>query len=254
MIDPEITQEALRDTQEWYEHGLFIACAISATVVGALGGATASSRVRMDIFGVVCCGTIAALGGGTLRDIVLTGYTNAAGEGIKVYWTMPDGAIFLYCAIFTSLVVFFITRFVKLPVGTIRLADAFAMALFTILGMSKAQLAGCDSVVSMAMGVCTGVAGGALRDVLTGNVPYVFRPGEFYATAGLIGCLSYLGMQALSVPHWISYFGSVIIIIGLRVAAISMNWQLPTYRPLFEGHNNEGEEDNAESRVKQDDA
>ncbi len=234
MLNQEVLHQALRDTQMWNQHWLFFLCTIVATIAGALAGATASSRVRMDAFGVICCGSIAALGGGTLRDIMLSGHHNIAGESIRVYWTTMSGYIYLYIAAGTSLVVFFLTRFVTLPVGTIRVADAFAMALFTIIGVSKAQLAGADPLVCVVMGTCTGVAGGILRDVLTGNVPFVFRPGELYATPAALGSILYIGLQLTHCPHWISYFGSVFVIFNMRMAAVYLNWQLPAYRPLFD--------------------
>ncbi len=234
IFDQEILSQALRDTQMWEQHLLFFVCTILATIVGSLAGATASTRVRMDMFGVICCGTIAALGGGTLRDIMLSGHINMEGDLIRVYWTTPSGAIYLYFAVLTSFAVFVLSRFYHFPVGTIRVADALALAFFTIIGVSKAQLAGADALVCMFMGTCTGVAGGALRDVLTGNVPYVFRPGELYATPAVCGCIAYMGMQLMEFPHWICYFGSIFLIFAFRMFAVYWNWQLPTYRPLFE--------------------
>ncbi len=233
-FDPDTLQQALRDTQTWSDHWLFFLCTILATVTGSLAGATASTRVRMDIFGVICCGVIAALGGGTTRDIMLSGHTDMEGNPISIYWTMASGVIYLKVAIATAFFVFFISRRYAFPVGTIRVADALAMAFFTIIGMSKAQLAGADTVVCIVMGTCTGVAGGILRDVLTGNVPFVFRPGELYATPAISGCLAYCGMQMLSVPHWICYFGSIFLIFAMRMIAVYGNWKLPAYRPLFE--------------------
>ncbi len=234
MFNQETLKQLLQETEIWHEHWLFFLCTIVATVAGSVAGATASSRVRMDAFGVICCGTIAALGGGTLRDIMLSGHHSISGEPIRVYWTIASGFVYLYISAATSLLLFFLTRFITLPVGTIRVADAFAMALFTIIGVSKAQLAGADPLVCVVMGTCTGVAGGILRDVLTGNVPFVFRPGELYATPAALGSILYIFLQAVQSPHWLSYFGSVIVIFGMRMAAVYLNWQLPAYRPLFD--------------------
>ena len=82
------------------------------------------------------------------------------------------------------------------------------------------------------MGVCTGVAGGALRDVLTGNVPYVFRSNEVYASAAFSGSLLFVIMQYFNCPYQISYIMGTIVVFVVRMAAVYMNWRLPSYRPL----------------------
>lgn len=222
-------QTALQFNQHWF----FQFCAIFGTVASAIAGATASTRVRMDFFGVIACGTIAALGGGTVRDLLLGGLTMPDGSPITVFWVTGSDVGLLYYAIFTSLFIFYLTRIYKPPVGTIRVADAFAMAFFSLIGASKAYAAGCDGMVSIAMGVCTGVAGGILRDVLTGNVPYVFRPGELYATASFAGSLLFIVLQFFGVDYGLSFIIGTAAVFATRMAAVYLNWQLPSYRPLF---------------------
>ncbi len=227
--------EALQAVQNFDQHWIFYICCIFATVVGAIAGATASSRVRMDMFGIVTCATIAALGGGTVRDILLNGLVKPNGEPMSVYWVGADDVQFLYFAIITALIIFYISRMHRLPVGTIRVADAFSMAFFSLLGTAKAHYLGCPYLVSICMGVCTGVAGGVLRDVLTGNVPYVFRPGEIYATASFVGCASFIILQELlNVPYEYAYIVGVAAVFIIRMIAVYLNWKLPSYRPLFD--------------------
>ena len=225
----------LQDVQNFDQHWLFYICCIFATVVGAIAGATASTRVRMDIFGIVTCATIASLGGGTVRDIILNGLIKPNGEPMTVYWIGEGDVQFLYFAIITALIVFYISRFHRLPVGTIRVADAFSMAFFSLLGTAKAHYLGCPYLVSICMGVCTGVAGGVLRDVLTGNVPYVFRPGEIYATASFVGCTTFIILQELlNTPYEYAYIIGVAAVFIIRMIAVYLNWKLPSYRPLFD--------------------
>ena len=225
----------LQDVQNFDQHWLFYICCIFATVVGAIAGATASTRVRMDIFGIVTCATIASLGGGTVRDIILNGLNKPNGEPMTVYWIGEGDVQFLYFAIITALIVFYISRFHRLPVGTIRVADAFSMAFFSLLGTAKAHYLGCPYLVSICMGVCTGVAGGVLRDVLTGNVPYVFRPGEIYATASFVGCATFIILQELlNTPYEYAYIIGVAAVFIIRMIAVYLNWKLPSYRPLFD--------------------
>lgn len=213
-------------------------CCIFATVVGAIAGATAFCRVRMDAFGVIACGAIASLGGGTVRDMLLSGQTYADGSPVPIFWTTEADENLLYYAILTSLAVFFITRFHKLPTGTIRVADAFSMAFFTILGCSKAILLGCPSAVVVCMGMCTGVAGGVLRDVLTDNVPYIFRPGELYATASFSGCIAFILLLQLGLSYAPAFILAATICFIIRMCSVYLSWKLPSYRPLFEpaGH------------------
>lgn len=235
----------LQSVQNFDQHWLFYICCVFATVVGAIAGATASSRVRMDMFGIVTCATIAALGGGTVRDILLGGLIKPNGAPMSVYWVGSGDVQFLYFAIITALIVFYISRVHRLPVGTIRVADAFSMAFFSLLGAAKAHYMGCPYLVSICMGVCTGVAGGVLRDVLTGNVPYVFRPGEIYATASFVGCTAFIILQELlSVPYEYAFIFGVAAVFLIRIVAVYLNWQLPSYRPLFD---NIGRQDDADS-------
>lgn len=94
-------------------------CEIMSTIIGALAGSIASSRVKMDLFGVIVCGTLAALGGGTVRDLLLD---------IPVYWTLPSGEIFVLAAVVTSLGTFYVAQKYPPPMGTIRVADAIVLA------------------------------------------------------------------------------------------------------------------------------
>ncbi len=228
---------------ESQNHWLFTFCAYAGTIIAAVGGAMASSRVRMDLFGLVSCGTVCALGGGTLRDILLGGLRNVDGSLVSVFWAVPGNEIYLYMAVSSCVIVFYITKFWQPPLGTLRILDAFAMAFFTLFGASKAYLMDCNWLVTLAMGVCTGVAGGALRDLITGNVPYVFRPGELYATAAFVGAACYLLMLQVGCSAVFAYVAAVVICFAVRMAAVYLNWQLPSYRPIFETVKVQDEED-----------
>lgn len=230
----EMLADALPPVERFDNHILFYGSCVFATIVGAIAGATASTRVRMDIVGIIICGTIASLGGGTVRDMLLQGYTWADGSPVRVYWLTAEEVDLFYQAIITSLVVFYLSRIMHFPVGTIRVADAFSMAFFTLVGTYKSYHLGCPWAVCVAMGVCTGVAGGVLRDVLTGNVPYVFRSNEIYASAAFAGASLYILLQWLGVPEVLGYSLGVATAFGVRMVAVYMNWRAPSYLPLFE--------------------
>ena len=199
-------------------------CEIMSTIIGALSGYIASSRVKMDLFCGIVCGTLAALGGGTVRDLLLD---------IPVYWTLPSGEIFVLAAVVTSLGTFYVAQKYPPPMGTIRVADAIVLALFGMIGTEKSYLHGYTPTVSVMMGICTGVAGGLLRDVLTGNVPYVFRPGELYATAALLGGVAYAVLYYFGIDSSTCFVTGFVVTLSVRLAAIRWNWNLPSYIPLF---------------------
>ncbi len=194
--------------------------------VAAVAAAIASSKVRMDLFGVIVCGIIAAIGGGSVRDLLLSQ---------PVFWTVPGQEIFLLAAVFSSLFAFiWVRQSLPIPIGTIRILDAIVLAMFAFVGVAKAMRLGFSVPVAITMGVITGVAGGMGRDLVTGNVPYVLRPGELYATAALAGCIVY----ALMVKNWgftpkQATFPCIFITTIVRCAAIRWNWNLPGHRDLF---------------------
>lgn len=199
-------------------------CEIFSTVVAAIAGSIASSRYKMDLFGVIVCGTLAAIGGGTLRDLLL---------GLPVYWIQPTGEAYLLISVVTCLITFFIARKCPPPLGTIRIADAVVLALFGMIGTEKSYINGFGPAVAITMGICTGVAGGLLRDALTGNVPYVFRPGEWYATAAFLGGITFAAMDALNIDSFICFMSGFSVTLTARLAAIHWNWNLPSHRALF---------------------
>ncbi len=212
-------------------------CEILSTIIGALTGAIASSRVKMDLCGVIVCGTLVALGGGTIRDVLLD---------IPVYWTLPTGQIFVWAAIGTSVCTFFLAQKMPPPLGTIRVADAIVLALFGMIGTEKTIIYGFSPVVASMMGICTGVAGGLMRDVITGNFPYVFRQGELYATAALLGGVAYTALNAVGVEPSTCFVCGFIVTLTVRLAAIRWNWNLPSYVPMFNPETQPYEEEEEE--------
>ncbi|NBV23374.1 MAG: trimeric intracellular cation channel family protein [Proteobacteria bacterium] len=204
--------------QAWLEH--------FGIAVAALTGVLAARGRRVDLFGVVVLAIVTALGGGTLRDL-LTGDT-------PVLWVrQPE---YLINAVTIAVAGFFIARHRQPPLAALQVADAFALALFSIIGAKKALGLDLSPSVVVAMGVITGVAGGILRDVLVGEIPLVFRPAiHLYATAALAGVALHVFLR----PHVSNESALTILSTGtilvLRLAAI--RWRLAL--PLFEAEQNE---------------
>ncbi|MDQ3207863.1 MAG: TRIC cation channel family protein [Gemmatimonadota bacterium] len=110
------------------------------------------------------------------------------------------------------------------------MADALGLAFFTIAGVQVTEQAGYSDLIALLMGTITGVAGGVFRDVLTTEIPLVMRPGRLYATAAIIGAVSYLLLEGVGVPPGMAALGGMGIIAGLRLAAILWRLELPAVR------------------------
>ncbi|MDN3524716.1 trimeric intracellular cation channel family protein [Halomonas sabkhae] len=188
-------------------------------IVFALSGVILACRSRMDPFGMLVLAAMTGIGGGTLRDLVL---------GVRpVFWVEDPAYLWVILAtVGLSILGFhYIHRLsrVFLPV-----ADAFGLALFTVLGAHKALLLETSGVVAVLMGLLTGVAGGMMRDVLARRVPMVLRQ-EIYATASIAGGMAFVGLQALGATLLAAMGGGLAITLGLRLAAIRWRLALPVF-------------------------
>ena len=199
--------------QLWLEH--------FGVGVSAISGVLAARGKKVDLFGVLVLALVTALGGGTVRDVLV---------GAPVVWTREPS--FLLNATVVALLTFFVRRIRELPRTFLLVADAFALALFTIVGTRKGVALQFDAPVAVLLGVVTGVAGGILRDVLTREMPLVFQPQIYlYATAALAGAATFVILN-----HWWPNHAAVTVvctalILGLRLAAISFRLELPILEP-----------------------
>lgn len=186
--------------------------------VAAITGVLAARGKRIDLFGVLVLALVTAYGGGTVRDLLM--------GDLPPVWLRSSA--YLLNATLTALATFFVVRLRSLPERVLLIADAFALALFTIIGVSKGITVGFTPSVAILLGIITGVAGGILRDVLLGEVPLVFRPEiHLYATAALGGAALYVGLHAAGVTEQLATTASVIITLALRLAGIRWKISLP---------------------------
>lgn len=191
---------------------------LAGTMVFALSGVLLACRSRMDPIGMLVLAAATAVGGGTMRDLVL---------GVQpVFWVTDTTYLWVVLAtVGASLIGYrYIHRLnrVFLPV-----ADAFGLALFVVIGANKALLLGFSGVVAVLMGLFTGVAGGMIRDVLARRVPLVLR-SEIYATAAIAGGVVYVVCEVLGVAH-LGLVLSLATTLGLRLAAIRWKVSLPVF-------------------------
>lgn len=191
---------------------------LAAVAVNALTGVLDAGRKHMDLVGVVMVGTATALGGGTVRDVLLQR---------PVFWLSDQ--VYLVVAVLTTLVVFFAVRGLRLPPRLFLIPDAIGLALFTVVGTQIALQWEAPWLAASLMGVITGVVGGVVRDVLCNEVPLVFVRGELYATAAWIGAIALIGLQSLGVSPVIAAWVGMATVLGIRLAAMAFRITLPTY-------------------------
>jgi len=185
----------------------------------AASGAWAAVRRQMDLFGVLVLGLVTAVGGGTLRDILL---------GDLPPFSMQK-EVYLYLSICVSLVVFAWQRKYKSIEKPLLYFDAVGLGTFVVIGTNKALAFEMGFLIAVLMGVMTGTAGGVIRDVLANQVPLILRR-EIYASACVAGGVLLVGLSRLGVPAEVSAIISASVVIMIRLMAIRYDWSLPRAR------------------------
>jgi uncharacterized membrane protein YeiH len=194
--------------------------------VFAASGALAAGRKNFDWLGVVVIALVTAVGGGTLRDLLLDRH--------PIFW-VQDPSHLTVILVASALTLAYV-RFRKPPRGSLAVADALGLALFSIGGAQIAEQKGLPALTVIVMGTITGSAGGVLRDVLSGEVPLLFKQTELYATAAIAGVSVYLTAEAAGLGTEPASYLGMGVIAGLRFAAIRWNLRLPVFRvPVEEG-------------------
>lgn len=185
----------------------------------AVAGALIAGRKQFDWLGVAVIAGVTAIGGGTVRDLLL---------GRPVFWIADP--VYLQMALIATAFTLIYARHRRIPQRVLGATDALGLALFGIAGARIAQNSGHDGLIAVVMGVITGSFGGLLRDVLCNDIPMVFRQGQFYATAIIVGCSLYVWLPVLGLrAEWAAAVGMLSIVL-LRVAAIVWNLRLPVFR------------------------
>ena len=188
---------------------------VLGTIAFAISGIRLAAAKNFDWFGADVVGLVTAIGGGTLRDVLLD---------IPVFWMLS----YRYLAVTgISLVAVIIFRqFLVKGMRTLFLFDAIGLALFVVVGIQKTLFADYPMWVAVVMGIITGSFGGIIRDILINDEPLFFRK-DIYATACLAGGVAYWLLSLTELPLWVPQGGCAFVIIGLRVLAVHYNWSLP---------------------------
>ena len=186
----------------------------AGTFVFGVSGALAGIRRKFDIFGIFIMGLVTAIGGGTLRDLLI--------GSTPVNWMLSN----LYVYLVVAGVAFSILCFAQ--IGKLRrsmfLFDTIGIALYTILGLQKALAFGLSPLIAVMLGVVSATFGGVIRDVLAGEVPLIFRR-EIYASACLLGALVFL-----LIDSWLGDVAgmsiAIVVVFLIRFFAVRRGWSL----------------------------
>ncbi|WP_062519481.1 trimeric intracellular cation channel family protein [Demequina silvatica] len=191
------------------------------TVAFAISGAVAASRRRMDLVGAVVLASLVAVGGGTMRDLLLRQ---------PVFWI--ENPTLVVVAIATALAIAPFARNRDLGAlarhRIVEYSDAAGLAIFVVVGTGIALDAGASPVAAMIVGVANGVGGGILRDLFSAQVPEVFWNGQLYATAALGGAFTLWALWALGVAPLVVFWVPLLVILALRALSLTRGWGVPT--------------------------
>ncbi|ALJ00377.1 trimeric intracellular cation channel family protein [Rufibacter tibetensis] len=192
---------------------------VVGTFVFAISGTQTAIDKKLDPFGASVIAFATALGGGTVRDLLLN---------LRPVWIQEER---LLVTVFVAVVV---TLLFRKEIGRFRrtmfLFDTVGIALFTVLGMEKALRLGVPPLIALVMGVVSAVFGGVVRDILCNEIPLIFRR-EVYATACLAGGVAYLLMRLAPVPPGVPVWIAIAIIILIRILAVRLKWAFPNLNP-----------------------
>ena len=191
--------------------------ALLGVAVFAASGALEAGRKKFDLVGVMVIALATAIGGGTIRDLLLRH---------PIFWIANPAN--LWVSLGATVLTLVYVRFRKPPDALLLIADALGLAFFTISGTQLAEQAGLGGIIAVVMGTITGAAGGVLRDVLSAEVPLLFRPvSTLYATAAITGSVLYLLLQFAGAGRNLAALAGMATVAGLRFLAIYLELRLP---------------------------
>ncbi len=200
------------------QFNLLLAVYLVAITAEAMSGALAAGRRNMDFFGVAVIAFVTALGGGTIRDIVLGNF--------PIGWTQhPE---YVYLVILAGLATTLLARFMHHLKDVFLMLDALGLVAFSLIGCNVALQLDYPVVVVIMAGMLTGICGGVLRDLLCNQVPVVFCR-EIYAGVSLFVCALFLVLRSSGIDTDLNMVVCFIAGFGFRMLALRYRWKLPTF-------------------------
>lgn len=202
---------------------------VIGTIAFAISGIRLAAAKEFDWFGAYTIGLVTAIGGGTLRDVLLD---------IPVFW-MQTPLYLLVTGLSLALVIIFRKALVKFN-RTLFIFDAIGLALFVVIGIQKTIDVGLPMWVAIAMGTITGSFGGVIRDILI-NIEPLFFCKDIYATACLAGGIAFWIIMECGGSDTLQQIMCAVVVIGLRICALKYNWALPQLKYDRNKHNHTDE-------------
>ena len=185
--------------------------------VFAISGALAAGRKSLDWLGVAVIAVVTAIGGGTMRDLLL--------DRRPIFW-IAHPEFLVVCLAATALTLLYVH--LRIPAfRALFVADALGLAFFTIGGVQIAEQSGVSGLLALLMGLITGVVGGVARDVLLAEIPLILRRGQLYASAAIVGAALYLLLERAGAPRDAAALAGMATIALVRFAAIIWRLELP---------------------------
>ncbi len=192
---------------------------LAGTFVFAVSGWLLASKKQLDFFGASVIAFVTAIGGGTLRDLLI---------GSQPVGWLQDVNYFIVIGLGILAGMFFKQVFEKLR-KTMFLFDSIGIGLFTILGIQKTLAFGLPPIVAIIMGTISAVFGGVLRDTLVNEIPLIFRK-EIYATVCLLGGALYLLLDLTHLNPDLQIVVTIVFTIAIRILVVVKNWSLPSVK------------------------
>ena len=194
---------------------------ILGTIAFAISGVLVAMDKKLDLFGVFIIAFVTAVGGGTLRDLLI--------GSTPVAW-MQD-ATYVFVILGTVVFAILFRNKLKYFKKSLFLFDTIGIGLYTMVGIEKGLGVGLLPIMCIALGTMTASFGGVIRDILCNEIPVIFRR-EIYATACILGGISYFLLRKLPIENTYAYVGAIIVVIGIRLLAVIFKIALPSiYRP-----------------------
>jgi len=197
---------------------LFYILDLIGVAVFAASGTLAAMASHLDLLGIMVLAAMTAIGGGTVRDLLLNRH--------PVFWIEDPKPLLVIVAsaIFTIVWV----QLLPVPTDALLIADALGLALFAMSGAKVAEAQGCRALIVILMGTLTGVGGGLVRDILAAKVPLILRQ-DIYATAAIAGILLYILLKKAGMPPRWAFGGGLVSIVVVRLLAIQLGLRLPSF-------------------------
>ena len=197
---------------------LFDILDLLGTISFAVSGALIAMNKKFDPFGVFIIAFVTAVGGGTLRDILI--------GNEPVGWMQQT--YYVYTILITVILTIIFRKKIRHLSKSMFLFDAIGLGIFTIIGTEMGIQANFRPIISIALGTMSAAFGGVIRDILCNQVPVIFRK-EIYATAAIVGAFTYILLHKLGVNSSIIYVSTTSIVIVIRLVAVKFHLSLPTF-------------------------